>query len=269
VLRVSSPHNPRLREVLRLLGSARERRKTGRCVLEGAHLVQVYRARLGDPELLIVTDDALARDEVAALANAIAPSRVLAAPVSLLAEHTALPPEVGVLAVVPTPRASARVDAAFTLLLEDVQDPGNVGSMLRSAAAAGCEQVLLSPTCAFAWSPKVLRAAQGAHFLTCIAENVDLAAWLMRFREHGRAVASVAHGGEDVFSTPLAPPLAIAIGNEGSGLSEALVDACDARVTIPLAPGSESLNAAAAAAVMLFQVVKAQGPARGPCRGVP
>jgi TrmH family RNA methyltransferase len=257
MLRVTSPHNPRLREALRLLASARERRKTGRCVLEGVHLVQVYRARLGEPDLLIVTEEALAHGEVATLAHGIASARVLVVPAPLLAEHTALPAEVGVLAVVPAPHASADVEGRFALLLEDVQDPGNVGSMLRSAAAAGCDQVILSPSCAFAWSPKVLRAGQGAHFLVRIAEDVDLPAWLARFRGRGGlAVASVAHGGDDLFAASLAPPLAIVVGNEGAGLTPAVVDACDRRITIPLAAGSESLNAAAAAAVMLFHAVR-------------
>jgi TrmH family RNA methyltransferase len=135
-----------------------------------------------------------------------------------------------------------------------VQDPGNVGSMLRTAAAAGCDQVLLSRTCAFAWSPKVLRAGQGAHFLTRVAEDVDLPAWLGGFRaDGGLAVATVAHDGADLYAARLQLPLALAIGNEGSGLSDALTTACDLRLTIPIATGSESLNAAAAAAIVLFE----------------
>jgi TrmH family RNA methyltransferase len=138
-----------------------------------------------------------------------------------------------------------------------VQDPGNVGTILRSAAAAGAGQVLLSKECAFAWSPKVLRAAQGAHFLATIAEDVDLPAWVARFRAlGGHAVATLARGGTALFDARLAPPLAVAIGNEGAGLSAALADLCDVRVTIPMAPGSESLNAAAAAAVVLFECVR-------------
>src|SRR5207249_10014161 len=84
----------------------------------------------------------------------------------------------------------------FCLLLEDVQDPGNVGSMLRSAAAAGVAQVFLSPGCAFAWSPKVLRAGQGAHFNLEIYEAVDLAAWARDYA--GRVVAAITTGGESL-----------------------------------------------------------------------
>ena len=255
--RVVSPQNPRLRAALALIASSRERRKTGRCVLEGVHLLQVYVQRVGAPDPLIVADEALANDEVRALLARVPPDNVLAVPARLLAEHTALPPHANVLGVVATPRGRASQQASFTLMLEDVQDPGNVGSILRTAAAAGVDQVLLSATCAFAWSPKVLRAAQGAHFLTGIAEDVDLIAWTTGLRARkGRAVATVARGGADVYTLPLTTPLAIAIGNEGAGLSAALVDACDLRATIPMAADNESLNAAAAAAAVLFEAVR-------------
>jgi tRNA G18 (ribose-2'-O)-methylase SpoU len=77
-------------------------------------------------------------------------------------------------------------------------------------------------------------------------------------------MASVAHGGDDPFDASLSPPVAIAIGNEGAGLTAGAVDACDRRITIPLAPGSESLNAAAAAAVMLFHAVRHRTKRQGP-----
>jgi TrmH family RNA methyltransferase len=257
VQRVTSPANPRLRGALELVASSRERRKSGRCVLEGVHLVTVYQARVGVPELVVVADEALADDEVRAILAHVPPARVLAVPAKLLAEHTSLPPAAGILAVVPAPRQGASEEAAFTLLVEDVQDPGNVGSMLRTAAAAGVDQVLLSKACAFAWSPKVLRAGQGAHFLTRIAEDVDLPAWVARLRARGgRAIATVVTGGVALYDAPLARPLAIAIGNEGAGVSDALVSACGERVTIPMASGNESLNAAAAAAVVLFEAVR-------------
>lgn len=266
--RVVSPNNPRLRDVLRLLGSSRERRKSGRCVLEGAHLVAVYRARSGPPETVVVTDEALAREDIRALLAHVPPQRVIAVPARLLAEHTALPAETGILAVVPTPRGAILRDAQFVLLVEDVQDPGNVGAIVRTAAAAGVDQILLSRDCAFAWAPKVLRAGQGAHFLAPIVEDVDLPAWVDAFRARGgRALAAVARDGADLYATRMAVPLAIAIGNEGAGLSRELASRCDLRVTIPMAAGNESLNAAAAAAVLLFEHVRQQRTGRARLTG--
>ena len=255
--RATSPANPRLRAALELIASSRERRKTGRCVLEGAHLLQVYQSRIGAPELVIVADEALANDEVRAILAHVPPARVLAVPARLLAEHTALTPDADILGVVPTPRDTPSDDASFTLLVDDVQDPGNVGSMLRTAAAAGVDQVLLSKACAFAWSPKVLRAGQGAHFLTRIAEDVDLPQWIARLRARGgHAVGMVAREGRGLYAVDLAGRIAVAIGNEGAGLSDAVTAACDVRATIPMAAGNESLNAAAAAAVALFEAVR-------------
>src|SRR5436305_8282897 len=148
--RVTSSANPRVRAALDLIASSRERRKTGRCVLEGVHLVQVYRDTVDAPETVIVSDEALANEEVRAILARVPPERVLTVPARLLADHTALPPHADILAVIPTPAGRASDAAAFTLLVEDVQDPGNVGSILRTAAAAGVEQVLLSKACAFA-----------------------------------------------------------------------------------------------------------------------
>jgi len=257
--RVISPGNPRLRAALLLLASSRERRKSGRCVLEGAHLVGVYEQRKGAPELVVITDEALARNDVREIVAHVPPKSVIVVPARLLADHSSVPADVGILAVVPSPRSEARDDARMTVLLEDLQDPGNVGSILRTAAAAGAEQVLLSRTCAFAWSPKVLRAGQGAHFLTNVVEDVDVLDWLQRFAARGgTAVATVARDGDDLYATRLPAPLALAIGNEGAGLSESLVERCALRVTIPMARGNESLNAAAAAAIVLFEALRQQ-----------
>jgi RNA methyltransferase, TrmH family len=257
--RVTSPQNPRFKEAVGLIESSRERRKSGRCVLEGAHLVDVYLDRIGAPETLIVVEEALAQRAVAQLVARIPENDVLIVSARLFASIASLPAEISLLAVVRTPVATAPKPARLCVLLEDIQDPGNVGTMLRTAAAAGVAQVWLSKNCAFAWSPKVLRAGQGAHFLTTIVEDVDLIAWTVAFQASGGHVAAlVAHDGTDFYATDIDWPLALAIGNEGSGLSDALRANAEYRVTIPMPGGAESLNAAAAAAVALFECVRRQ-----------
>ena len=255
--RVASRQNERLREVARLIASSRERRKSGRGVLEGAHLVDVYCERIGTPETLVVVDDHLHEPDVASLVAHTPASRTIVVDRRLFAQIATLPPDVGVLAVVSTPRSASPPPGRFCLLLEDVQDPGNVGSIIRTAAAAGVDQVLLSPRCAFAWSPKVLRAGQGAHFLTTLVEDVDLHAWSRTFRAlGGRIAATVVADAMPLYRADLRGRFAIAIGSEGHGLSDALLGQADERIAIPMAPGSESLNAAAAAAVVLFEAVR-------------
>jgi TrmH family RNA methyltransferase len=267
VRHVTSRHNPRLREAAALTASSRERRKSGKCVLEGEHIVATYVQRYGAPESLIVSDAALARPAARDLAERHA-ERTLVVPESLLAAIASLPASVGVLAVVTTPRPASLVHADFSLLVDDVQDPGNIGSLLRSAAAAGVAQVLLSKHCAFAWSPKVLRAGQGAHFCVDIHEDVDLPAWAATFRATGgEVVVTVAAGGMSLFAATLGTRIALVIGNEGVGVSPELAAQATQRVTIPMHAGVESLNVAAAAAVCLFECLRQREAATGAVSG--
>lgn len=225
-------------------------------MLEGEHVVTTYMERHGAPETLIVTAGALASPSVRALAERQS-GRTLIVPESLFVATASLPADVGVLAVVVTPRSPALGFADFCLLVHDVQDPGNLGSILRSAAAAGVAQVLLSKHCAFAWSPKVLRAGQGAHFLLDIHEDVDLPRWAAQFRADGGDVAAaVVAGATPLYDAKLRGRLAFAFGNEGAGISAGLAAQASIRVTIPMPGGTESLNAAAAAAVCLFECVR-------------
>lgn len=256
MLKVTSRQNPRLKDAARLVASARDRRKAGRCVLEGEHLVAVYAERIGPPETIVVAEAFADRPGIAALARRHA-ERTLLVPTALFHEMAVLPADVGILAVVPAPRAAVTPGRGFCLLLDDVQDPGNVGSILRSAAAAGVEDAYLGPGCAFAWAPKVLRAGMGAHFHLALHEDVDLPAWAAAYRARGGTVAAaVGQGGTSLYAANLSRPLAVAIGNEGAGLSAGLVAQASLRVTIPMPGGMESLNAAAAAAVVLFEAVR-------------
>jgi len=150
-----------------------------------------------------------------------------------------------------------RADADLVLLLEDIQDPGNVGTLLRSAAAVGAGHVLLSPTCAFAWSPKVLRAAMGAHFALNLVEGADLAAWTARFK--GQSVALDGSGETSLYDLELRGKTALLVGNEGAGLSPRLRDAASVRAKIPISKRMESLNAAAAGTVALFETARQRG----------
>jgi len=252
--RVSSRDNPRLKQAARLVASSRDRRKAERCVLEGEHIIAAYCERYGAPETLIVVESALEREGIRKLLGSVPASHSLIVTESAWAGFAQFPAGLGAMAIVAAPRHEYRESTELCLLLDGIQDPGNVGSILRTAAAAGVEQVLLSPHCAYAWSPKVLRAGQGAHFHLQIFEDMDLVAWARSYR--GTLLAAVAAAGEPLFTVDLAPPLAIAIGNEGAGLSDALRLAAARSVTIPMPGGFDSLNAAAAAAVCLFEYVR-------------
>jgi TrmH family RNA methyltransferase len=257
VTRVVSRQNARYREIARLVSSSRERRKTGRCVLEGEHLVAAYLDRVGIPDTVVASEDALARPGIAALLARLPPANAMIVPQALLDGMGALMPDVGVIAVAGAPRIASRPGGGIVLLIEAIQDPGNLGSMLRSAAAFGASDAFLSKECAFAWSPKVLRAGQGAHFQLAIHEDADLVAVAGRLKGEGsRVLATVASGGKPIDRASLATRVALAVGNEGAGLSDALREAADETVTIPMPGGTESLNVAAATAVALYEIAR-------------
>jgi TrmH family RNA methyltransferase len=253
---IRSRDNPFVKQLVALAHSSRERRKERLTVLDGIHLVRAYLDALGPPHALAVAESALALSEVAGLLADCPPQTVNVLADKLMAEASALDSPAFVMATVATPEARTTPPDATVLVLEDVQDPGNVGSMLRSAAAAGITHVLLSRTSAFAWSPKVLRAAQGAHFLLNIVEGVDVVAYARSYC--GRSLALVPHGVgvRRLYDVDMTGPTAIFIGNEGGGLSAELVAAATHGVTIPMPGKVESLNAAAAGAVCLFEMAR-------------
>lgn len=256
MIEISSPDNPRYRRLMRLLASGRERRKSGLAVLDGVHLVAAYRTHCGPAPELVVTRAALKDQEIRREADAAAATLVLAD--ALFAALSTVVTPTGVLAVVPMPeRRVPGAEVGPCVVLEDVQDPGNLGSILRSAAAAGVPDVLLTAGCAQVWSPRVLRAGMGAHFALRLYENCALPAFFEVYR--GRPVATVREGARRLFAADLRGEVALLFGNEGAGLSDALLARAAERVTIPMPGSAESLNVAAAAAVCLFERVRQQG----------
>ena len=258
---VASRENPGYKAMAKLVASAAERRRRGASVLDGAHLLGAYLDSGRRPEEVVVSRSGLGDPEIARLVERCAPAPVMLLADSLFDALSTVDSPTGVMAAVKTP-ASAPVppDASLVLVLEDIQDPGNVGTLLRSAAAAGAGHVVLSGKCAFAWSPKVLRAAMGAHFAVNIVEGADLGAFLAGYR--GATVALAGRAQRSIYDLDLRKPVALLVGNEGAGLSETLQNAAKERARIPICGSIESLNAATAGAIALFEAVR-QRSAKG------
>ena len=258
---ITSHDNPFFKNLVKLSQSARERKKQGLTIIDGAHLVDVYRQRFGAPQALVVSETGRANPEIRALLARLDGVAVSELSDGLFKDISPLVTPTGLLAVVNTPvPARAPVDLVFCVMLEGIQDPGNLGSILRSAAAAGVEHVFLSKDCVFAWSPRVIRAGQGAHFLLSIHEDADLVALIGNFR--GRVVATSLAATASLFDADLRGPLAMLVGSEGAGLSEELMSLASEHIRIPMPGGMESLNVAAAVAVMLFERVRQTATAR-------
>ena len=259
---ITSRDNPTLKSLRALLTDTRKQRASGQAVLEGPHLLAAALDHQVRPDLIVVCEGACTNPEVTGLLARAGKVETLCLPDPLFHSLSELAAPVGILARIAVPINAAvpagAVPPAPTfmpdgdcLLLDAVQDAGNVGTLLRTAAA-GVRDVLLGPGCAGAWSPRVLRAAQGAHFGLCIREQADLAGFLKHYS--GNPVATVARDGASLYALDLRQPVAWLFGNEGAGLAPELVALAKRRSTIPLAAGSESLNVAAAAAVCLFEM---------------
>ena len=250
---ITSPGNPLYRRLKKLAESARARRAARMTLLDGEHLLEAYLDAGGRPRTLaraasfdaerlarwaarcpgakrVVLPDALLHD--------LAP---VATPVGLVAEADWLAP--------PPPSGTPLV-----VVLEAIQDPGNLGAMLRTAAAAGATRAVLSKACHDPWSPKALRGGQGAQFVLPVEQGVSLPEWCAGF--DGACLALALGEADSVYARTLTGPLAIVVGNEGAGLSEAVRAAATARVRIPMPGTIESLNASAALAVALFEAVR-------------
>lgn len=259
--RISSRENPGFRKLLALHESAAARREQGRALLEGIHLVAACLEAGGVPETVVVSESAQDNAEVAALLHELDGAETLLLPDRLFERIAQVSAPVGMAAVIAIPVPAPGPAPELGVLLEDIQDPGNVGTILRSAAAAGAQAAWLSRGCADPWSPRVLRAAMGAHFRLALQAGADLAAVARAFR--GRVVATVPRDGRSLYECRLTGPLALVLGSEGSGVSASLLAETDEMISIPMAPGAESLNAAAAAAVCLFEVVRQKLAAGG------
>lgn len=255
--RVSSRDNPLIKRLRALSSSARERRKLGQTIADGPHLVRAALEASWPIIELVVSEKGLARDEIVALHGECGDMVTTVLPDALFAHISPVDTPSGLLAVIglpPDAPLSARIETSL-VVLDGVQDPGNLGAILRTAAAAGVAHVILTPGSVQAWAPRVLRAGMGAHFCLAIHEQTDAAEILRSFP--GKILATrLDVAASPLFEYDLSGPVAWLFGGEGAGLSAELAARATASVMIPMATRIESLNVAAAAAVCLFEQLR-------------
>ena len=249
---IISRDNPIFKQLKKLSENARERRAESKTLLDGVHLIETYLDVFGEPELIIIPEGKSSL-EATNLMQTLADVNTIMLPTLMFAELTPVVSSTGILALVKTPKIAAPVDITFALMLEDIQDPGNLGSMLRTALGAGVQAVYLSKGCTDAWSPKALRGGQGAQFHLPIVEGVDLLEVVQNFA--GNTYATIL-GGASLYAQDLSKPTAFIIGNEGAGLTSKLLNAASHQISIPMHENLESLNAGAATAICLFERVR-------------
>ena len=247
--RITSLKNPRVL-LWRSLKDRKGRKETGCFLVEGRKMVAEALASSFPVEAVLADE---ARLNELSLPEDI---DVYALPEHVLAAICDTKTPQGVAAVVRTaepPRAGQRLVA-----LDGVQDPGNVGTIIRTADAAGFDGVLLSGQCADAYSPKVLRATMGSIFRMRVKVTDDLPGELEALKANGYAVLSSQLDGEPfgAVARTVEEPFALVIGSEGNGVSEPVRQLATHRVALPMRGGAESLNAAVAAGIMMYGLMK-------------
>jgi len=250
-IRIASRDNALLVRVRRLNATPDAYRQLGQVWLEGDHLVRAALAR-GWPlrELLVCARREHDADLQPLWSQA---PRLRVVDDALWSGVGALSSKAPLAALVAWPGELAVAAGRRSVVLDRVQDAGNLGSILRSAAAFGIAQVVALKGCAALWSPKVLRAGMGAHFALHLVEQADESA-LEALQVPLLATGS--HGGAALPDVPLPDPCAWVFGNEGQGVAPSLLQRCTLRTAIPQPGGEESLNVAAAAAVCLYESMR-------------
>jgi len=250
---VTSRDNPLFKRLRKLAESARARREARMCLLDGEHLLAAYFDAGGAPRTLVHAASCDG-ERWQGLAARCREARRVVLPDALFAELSPVATPSGVLAEAAWLDPPAIGGPALAIVLEDIQDPGNLGAMLRAGAAAGATLAVLSKGCTDPWSPKALRGGQGAQFVLPLRLGADLPQWLGGFE--GQRLALALAEDSDFYARDLSVPTALIVGNEGAGLSAALRQAADVVVQIPMSGRVESLNAAAALAVAAFEAAR-------------
>ena len=252
---ITSTKSSKVKYIVRLQQKARFRQQEGLFVCEGKRLVMEVPQTLRRE--VFATREFLSDEQNAAWLDGVAVETVSS---EVMAKMTGTVHPQGVMAVVRQPEWTAEDifgDIPLVVFLENIQDPGNLGTIVRAAEAAGATGIVASAGTADVFSPKVVRSTMGSVFRLPYIEAVDFEDTLRRNRERGiRLFAAVLDSESRAYdAADLTAPAGLVIGNEGAGLSKAAVAACDEKIYIPM-QGAESLNASVATGVLLFEAAR-------------
>ena len=243
---ITSLKNPKV-TAWKALKDRKGRRESGCFLVEGRKMVEEALASAFDVETVLVQEGMELPDGLTMSVYEL-PAHVLAAVCDTKTPQ-------GIAAVVRMKEQSAL--GKHIVVLDGVQDPGNVGTIIRTADAAGLDGVLLSNQCADVFSPKVLRATMGSIFRMNLRTTDDLPGELTKLREKGYSILSSQLDGTAFYERQgVAERFALIIGNEGNGVSEQVQQTATHRVRLPMRGGAESLNAAIAAAIMMYELMR-------------
>ena len=259
MIRITAKDNPTIKHIIRLISSAKYRRQSGEFVIEGSRLCSDAFDSGCRFSALVASDSAMAKHGVLInkLNSKALKGYVVKDDIYNKMSDTKSPQ--GILCVIktldnPTQFDKIKCNGKF-LALENIQDPSNLGTILRTAEALGIDGVILSEDCCDIYSPKVLRGSMGAVFRLPYLITEDIVEFIKNnpMKSYAAVVDKDARGVEEA---DFDSPCLVAIGNEGNGLRKATVNACDLPVTIHMNGRAESLNASVAASIIAWEMVK-------------
>lgn len=257
---ITSKDNAAVKEVQKLIKSAKRRAQTRTFVIEGVRLCSDALQSSAELQAVFVTQSAMEKHVELAKSLCENAPRSYLVPERLFAAMSDTVTPQGVLCVCRMKESPLQIGAGRYIGLEDIQDPQNMGTILRTAEAFGIDGVILSRGCCDIYAPKVLRGSMGAVFRLQTLIKEDLPGFVCELSAQGfytaGAVPDRAAKSITGVTFPQNGQSAVFIGNEGSGLTEALKSACRELVTIPMDGRAESLNASAAAAVVIWEMVR-------------
>lgn len=265
---ITSRKNELLREFLRLSGAAAYRRKTAHFVAEGARLCAD--ASLSGIKILALLSTEEAQKKYAAYLEPVKKvalkKYVLSASAAQYLSGTKTPQGVFCICAMPEEKLSVppKPGKKHLLVLENMQDPANMGAVFRTAEALGIEGAFLCGACCDIFSPKVLRASMGAVFRFPLCRCAEAPEAIEKLNGAGYATLAAVPDSTAVPVTAIdfSRPCAAVIGNEGNGLTEEAIKACSVRTTIPMRGRAESLNAAASAAILMWEMMRSSAGGR-------
>lgn len=259
---ITSRDNPSVRRAVKLMTSARERRKSGLIICEGARLCGDAAESGVRGEEFFCTAAARKKypEQVEKLEKISKETYLITEELAAKIGDTDSPQGIFLTAKMPSVEIDMNKLKAVGqyVLLENLQDPSNVGAIFRTAEALGIDGIILTDNCASCFAPKALRAGMGAMFRIPIFQTSDAPAAMKGAAERNmRPMAAVPReDASDVTAIKFFRGAIMCIGNEGNGLTDELISACPERVTIPMNGRAESLNAATAAAILMWEMMR-------------
>ncbi len=252
---ITSNHNPKIKLVRALLSRARDRREAGAFVVEGVRLVEEA-ANSNWPMRFVLYDESLSErgmSKVESLTSQGVDAEEVSTSVMKAMSETENPQ--GILAVLESIQLPITNNPSFILIPDQIRDPGNLGTLLRSAAATGAQAVLVPPETTDAFAPKVLRSGMGAHFKLPI-QSMSWDEISEVIKSAGLQVLIADMDGQSCWEIDLTKPVALVIGSEAEGASESARKLANQKISVPMSGEMESLNAGVAGSVLMFEVVR-------------